>query len=104
MPSSEFEIHCKEDLRVEGCDRVFRGETPIAVVEEIVQHLRDEHDLELPDADAIVEGKVDAASILEGPMDPGAQVVLERLREKLGLQPREGPGEPRPSIGKASSA
>jgi hypothetical protein len=42
--------------------------------------------------------------VIEGPMDPGTRMVLERLQEKLGLQPKEGPTAPRPTIGRTTTA
>jgi predicted small metal-binding protein len=99
-----MEIRCEEDLGVKDCGCVARGETAGPIVEEIVQHLQDEHDLDLPDAEAILTDTVDETYVIEGPMDPGTRLVLERLQEKLGLQPKEGPTEPRPTIGKTTTA
>jgi predicted small metal-binding protein len=51
------EISCDE-LGIVGCDFIARGETAGDVVEQVVQHLHSEHDIDLPDADAILEGRV----------------------------------------------
>jgi predicted small metal-binding protein len=99
-----MEISCSEDLGIKDCECVARGETAGSVVEEIVEHLRDEHDLDLPDAEAILTGTIDEKYVIEGPMDPGTRMVLERLQEKLGLQPKEGLTEPRPTIGRTTTA
>lgn len=77
-----------DDLGVKGCDLVAEGETPADVVEQVVEHLRSEHDIDMPDAEGILN-----KSILEPTHIPGAepdkdvQLVVRRLREKLGIKP-----------------
>jgi predicted small metal-binding protein len=75
------EVQCSEDLRIEGCDFAARGETPGEAAEEMVEHLRETHDLDMPDAEAIMEGKIDEARM----MDEETETVVERLREALGI-------------------
>ena len=44
------EVSCNE-LGVIDCDYVARGMTPGEVLEKMVDHLRSEHDLDMPDAE-----------------------------------------------------
>ena len=93
-------IECSE-LGIKDCDFVASGETAGDVVRQIVSHLREEHDIRLPNADQILSGE-DRADPL-GPVDPAAALIVERLTEALDLRPLEGPAEPGPSIGRTVS-
>lgn len=89
------------DLGIEDCDFVATGESAGDVVEEVVEHLRAEHDLDLPDADVILAGKLsrDPLEIV----DPAVALVVERLTEALNIVPGEGAETPGPSIGRTPS-
>jgi predicted small metal-binding protein len=90
---------CSE-LGVKDCDAVISGETAGDVVAEVVDHLRAEHDIDMPDADIILKGKV-----TEDPLDvvdPAVALVVERLTEALNLSPLERPTVPGPSIGRTT--
>jgi predicted small metal-binding protein len=93
-------IECS-DLRIKDCDFVAKGETAGDVVEKVVEHLRAEHDLDMPDADAILAGKLshDSLEIVE----PAVALVVERLTEALDIVPAEGAEIPKPSIGRTPS-
>lgn len=92
-----MKIKCSE-LGIEGCDFLAEGEATGDVVKEVVEHLRAEHDIDMPDADGILAG-----GGVEEPLemvDPAAQVVVERLTEALDIVPVEEPELARPSIGR----
>jgi len=92
-------IKCSE-LGVKDCDAVVSGETAGDVVAEVVNHLRAEHDIDMPDADVILKGEV-----TEDPLDvvdPAVALIVERLTEALSLSPLERPTVPRPSIGRTT--
>ena len=76
-----------EELGILGCDETFTGTSPGDVVREVVEHLRTHHDMDMPDADTILEG-----DLTENPLDtvdPDVALVITRLREKLNLMPSE---------------
>ena len=89
------------DLGIEDCDFVATGESAGDVVDEVVEHLRAEHDLDLPDADVILAGKLsrDPLEIV----DPAVALVVERLTEALDIVPAEEGKLPEPSIGRTPS-
>jgi hypothetical protein len=80
-------IRCKEDLRIEDCDYSAEGATPAEVLGPIVDHLREEHDLDLPDPSLILEGKYYADK--EVPPEDGTRIVVTRLMEALDIEPVE---------------
>lgn len=93
-------ISCSE-LGVKDCEFTASGETVEDVVEEMVEHLRDTHDMDMPDADAIMTGKVG-----EGPlesMDDASGLVVQRMIEKLNILPDEESDLPKPTIGRTSN-
>jgi predicted small metal-binding protein len=91
-------VRCEEDLGIEGCDAVVRGETAGEVLREIVPHLRAEHGLELPDADEILEGQMSQDELFEGPADQAVKVTVRRLRDTLNIEPLETPKGPAPAV------
>jgi predicted small metal-binding protein len=93
-------IECSE-LGIEDCDFVAKGETAGDVVKEAVEHLRAEHDVDMPDADVILAGKV-SQDPLEM-VDPAVALVVQRLTDALNIVPAEGAETPKPSIGRTSS-
>ena len=93
-------IECIE-LGIKDCDFVAGGETAGDVVREVVEHLRAEHDIDMPDADVILAGEVK-----EDPLetiDPAVALVVERLTEALNIVPVDEPGIPEPSISRTAS-
>jgi predicted small metal-binding protein len=85
------QVTCKE-LGVAGCDETFEGTSPGDVVRKAVEHLRDHHDIDLPDAETILEG-----DMTENPLDPvdeDAALIIVRLREALNLVKSETPETP----------
>lgn len=75
-----YEIQGEEDLGIADCDFVAHGETPADVVEQVVEHLQDEHDIDMPDLDAILENEVEAALLPES-----VRLVVARLQEALNI-------------------
>jgi predicted small metal-binding protein len=90
------EIKCSE-LGIEGCDFTASGEAAGDAVVEMVEHLRAEHDLDMPDAEDILAG--DAGKDPFTLPSPAAQLATERLRESLNIVPLEGPDLPTPAVG-----
>lgn len=91
-------LRCSEDLRIADCDLVVEGETPGEIVEQIVPHLRKEHDMDMPDVEAILDEDVDREDL-----DDKTWTVVKRMREALetnefGAEDEEPPGEERPSM------
>jgi predicted small metal-binding protein len=94
-----MKVRGNEDLRVADCEFVVHGEVPGEIVAEVVEHLREAHDIEMPDAEAILEGKVDEAMDL----DEETRKIVQRLREALelsdvGVRDETTVGEERPSL------
>jgi predicted small metal-binding protein len=94
------EIKCSH-LGVVGCDFVARGVTAGDVVEQSVEHLRSKHDMDMPDADAILKSGVSDDPELMHKKD--VLLVIERLRAALDIEPLEEPIRPEPTIGKTPS-
>jgi predicted small metal-binding protein len=94
------EIHCDE-LGIAGCDFVARGETAGDVVKQVVEHLRSEHEIEMPDADDILESRVRDDPVMAD--NKKVWLVIEKLRESLDIEPMEAPDEPKPAVGRLTS-
>jgi predicted small metal-binding protein len=95
-----MKVPCSE-LGIKDCDFVAEGETAGDVVGEVVEHLRAEHDMDMPDADVILAGEVD-----EGPLkmvSPAVKLVVTRLTEALNIVPAEEPETPKPSVASTPS-
>ena len=93
-------IDCSE-LGINDCDFTAVGETASEVVRQVVEHLRAEHDIDMPDPDAIMAGEME-----EDPLeivDPAVALVVERLTKALDIVPLERPDMPTPSVGRAPS-
>jgi len=91
-----IEISCS-DLGIHDCDWVAAGETAGDVVEQVVQHVRKQHKINVPDAETFMEGDFFEDPI-GGTPDPGSATIVRRLREELNLQetgtgttPKAGP-------------
>ena len=88
------EVSCLE-LGVIDCDYIARGMTPGEVLEKMVDHLRSEHDLDMPDAEEILSNPkkpedytlvVPEIWINRHPrMDEEVRLVTERLVNLLNL-------------------
>jgi predicted small metal-binding protein len=85
-------VKCSE-LGILDCDFTATGETAGDVVEQVVEHLNEEHDLDMPDADMILTGKVDEGTLKM--LKPAAVLVIERLTEALNLIPLRAPEKPK---------
>jgi predicted small metal-binding protein len=93
-------ISCSE-LGISDCDYTASGEAAGDLVKEVVEHLRKEHDLDMPDADVIMAGEVK-----EDPLDlvdPAVVLVVERLIEALNIVPPMGPKSTTVPIGRTRS-
>lgn len=100
-----------EDLGIANDSTVLEAETPGELVEKVVEHLRAEHDIDMPDADAIMGGAGRATLAVGGAglnpvtsasgtpsvagvvvggglddIDDAAVIIVSRLREILNLQ------------------
>lgn len=96
-----MKIKCSE-LGIRDCDFVARGETAGQIVKEVVEHLRTEHDIDMPDTDVILAGEV-----AEEPLkvvDEDVSLILERLTTALNIVPPEEPNVSKLSIGRIPSA
>jgi predicted small metal-binding protein len=90
------------ELGIKGCDFVATGETAGDVVKAVVDHLRAEHDIDMPDADVILAGELSEEPLEMA--DPAAKVIVERLAEALDIVPVGEAETPKPSIGRTSSS
>ncbi len=88
-------IKCKE-LGFQGCDFIAEGMTSGDVVKEIVEHLKNEHDINMPDADVILKGRMSDNPFT--PVDKATELVIERLTEKLNINMPDGSEPPTPLI------
>jgi predicted small metal-binding protein len=86
-----------KQLGIEGCDFVAEG-TAGEVVRQFVDHLRDKHGIDMPDADQILQDEVSEEDVAEGRISRGAWIVTERLQDKLEIVPK-GSSEPWPPTG-----
>jgi len=95
-----YEISCAS-LGIVGCQQKFHGETAGEVIDKVSDHLRAEHDIDLPDRDVILRGSEDlgAEAIVDRFMTMGytkrAVLVMRRLRELLNVR---APNEDEPSV------
>lgn len=87
------ELSC-EELGIADCDYVATGETAGDVVDDMIEHLEDHHDLDLPDPDVIMsfasgDEALDALDI-DVQLSEEARIVTQRIREELQLGGDEG--------------
>ena len=89
-----IEVHGK-DLGVEGCIYNASGETAEEVMKDMFDHLRKDHDIDMPPAEDILENRTmpsEAVDFHRGaavdpslPRDEGVRLVIQRLLEQLDL-------------------
>jgi predicted small metal-binding protein len=89
------------ELGVKDCDFNARGETAGDVVRELVDHLRDEHAIDMPDADVILAGELSGDP--REKVDPAVALIIKRLTNALNIVPSEGTQTPRPSASRSPS-
>ena len=89
------EVHGK-DLGVAGCDYVARGETARDAVDDMIAHLEDEHDIDMPDAGVIMENYRGEGTLVEalqeaftGEPSKEQRLIIQRLREALDISEEE---------------
>jgi predicted small metal-binding protein len=80
------ELSC-EEIGIADCDYVARGETAGDIVDDMVEHLEDQHDIALPDPDDIMsyasgDEDLDALDLDIG-LSEEARIVTERIRNEL---------------------
>jgi predicted small metal-binding protein len=80
------EIRGKE-LGIADCDFVAHGSAS-EVVRQFVDHLRGEHEIDMPDAKKILEDAVSEDDVDEGRISRGAWIVTQRLQDKLDIVPK----------------
>jgi len=78
-----------EDINVSGCRYTAEGDTPGEVLRLMVEHLNNEHGMDLPDPETILAWDED-----ETQLDRGDRLALERMRERLGVT-KKGLDEPK---------
>jgi predicted small metal-binding protein len=93
-------LSCSE-LGVTDCEFTASGETVGNVVEEMVAHLRDKHEINLPDADDILTGEMEEDPLEN--LDRTSSLVVRRMIEKLEIDSEDNPDLPKPIIGKTTS-
>jgi predicted small metal-binding protein len=89
-------IKCSE-LGIRDCDFVAKGESPGEIVKEVVEHLRAEHDIDMPDTDTILAGEV--GEEFTEVIGEEVTLIVERLTTALNIVPPEESEPPEPSIG-----
>jgi len=97
----KFKITSKE-LGIQDCDFVATGDTAGDVVEQVVNHLRDEHDIDMPDAEVILQGEVVENPLSES--DPAVELVVERLTSALNIVTPQETEKEQPHIPRVSTA
>jgi predicted small metal-binding protein len=80
------QIRCKDDLGVTGCTFVAEGEAPGQIIQQVADHLRDKHSIDLPPTNVILKGTERTPEL-----NKAVALIIERLRTKLNLSP---PTEP----------
>ncbi len=85
-----IELTCDE-LGVKGCDLTAIGDTPGEIVRQVVEHLESEHGIDLPDVDAILKETTIVEDFVDEGYDRDAIIVVRRLRERLGIEPKLSP-------------
>ena len=80
------------DLGVADCDFIARGEAPREIVDPMVRHLEEEHGMDMPNPEVILDTYPDQdnfiqslAQALTTKPDKETQLVIKRLRQKLNL-------------------
>jgi predicted small metal-binding protein len=96
-----FELNCK-DIGVKDCDWTAKGETPADVVEQAVAHLEDDHSLEMPEPETILEGKL-TDQPLKSDVDESVRTVVERIQQELNIVPPDVPTDAAPAAGKVTT-
>lgn len=92
----QFQISGR-DLGVAGCDEVFVGPSVGDVVEQVVDHMRSEHNIKMPDPDFILEPTMDEPDIIRDvaravtvePVNDESAIIVRRMRDKLDIGRRE---------------
>ncbi len=79
-----WQFRVGEELGIANCDFVAQGESEGEVVEQVVQHLRQDHNVAMPDAEVILQQN---AHFFQ---DEAVQAVVRRLRDHLNLGTAEG--------------
>lgn len=76
------------ELGIANCDYVATGETVGDVVEDMVEHLEDEHDVDMPSVESILdaEGSMHIADLgLDFDLSEEAALLVRRIRTEMNL-------------------
>ncbi len=73
------------ELGVEDCEFTATGEKIDVVLGQMVNHLRTEHGIDMPDVDVILEGKATGDPL--GEPDADVALIVRRLVEALNIEP-----------------
>ncbi|MFN2201760.1 MAG: DUF1059 domain-containing protein [Caldilineaceae bacterium] len=87
----KWEITGRE-LGVQDCDYTASGDEVDDVLHQIVDHLRMEHGIDMPDVDVILEAKATDDPL--GEPDADVSLIVRRLVEALNIEPPQAPEEP----------
>jgi predicted small metal-binding protein len=89
------------DLGIVNCDYVARGEDAKAVVKDLVAHLKEVHDINMPNPKIILDPDREQGLLYKivkafsGRRDRGAELIVHRLRTALDIE-TEGTSRSRP--------
>lgn len=90
-----------KDLGVAGCDYTASGETPADVVDQMAEHLRKKHDIDMPGTQTIMEGRTSDNPIIEG-TDDRVALIIRRMHSELDI-PRSADGpDAEPAVGQVT--
>lgn len=85
-----------KDLGIGNCEWSATGETPADVVEQVVKHLRKEHNIDMPAADMIMRGRVSENPLMSD-ADASVKLIVRRLYSELDLPVTDTPPEELPA-------
>ncbi len=96
-----MELKCS-DLGVADCDFVAKGDTPGDIVEQMVKHLREEHHIDMPEPDKILENQWAESPVFKEDKED-IEVIVKRMRQALDIDAdnEDTPPPPRFAVGPA---
>lgn len=91
-----------QDLGIANCDWSATGETPADVIEQMVNHLRQEHDIDMPKTETIMEGRATDDPIMED-VDDRVRLIIRRIHAELDMPESAGGGPgAEPAVGQVT--
>ena len=82
------QITCSE-IGIAGCDFSTSGAAAGDAVEAMVDHIRNEHNIDMPDVEVVMTGNVKEDWL--DVVDPAAELAVRRLTEALNIVHAEEP-------------